>query len=279
MLALLKRTAVQLLVSNTDTAVDDDYSSWDAQTTLTLNVDDVRQLVPTLPTVPWSCVADTCSRAATPFYHVVKKTLVDDVNDLAQLLADMEHLSPDDYEFEESIASTAAEESVHHPGLTSSMEPVAPKFDPPLLRRSTFSRPPLRRRRKLYPEPNETLVIPSSDLSIPTITVTPCVDAPRDRSCLVPYQDVSFGNRLAVPMHPVVNGVHPPLLPKPIPYVDHWSFKDGHWWAVLPNVEEQMKRNMFSRPISRRRRPHGDICARPYRPRTPPHIHVPSRTT
>ena len=119
-------------------------------------------------------------------------------------------------------------------------------------------------------ELDEVLVIPSSDPSIPTIIVTPCPTLPRDRSCLVPYQDVSFGNRLAVPNYPVVNAAFPPQLPKSLPFVDNWCFKDGHWWAVLPPLEEQMKRNMFSRPVSRRRRPsHGDSWLRSCRLRQP----------
>lgn len=128
--------------------------------------------------------------------------------------------------------------------------------------------PPIfRKRRKTDPELDGVLVIPGSHPSIPTIVVTPCQDTPHDRSCLVPYQDASFGNRLAVPTHPVVNGVHPPLQLRPLPYVDHWCFKDGHWWAVLPTLEEQMKRNMFSRPIPRRKRAHSESHTRPFRAR------------
>ncbi|KAI0692959.1 hypothetical protein BC835DRAFT_1355432 [Cytidiella melzeri] len=268
MLALLKSAAVQLLVANSDAVEGDDYSGWDAETTVSLNVDDIRQLLPALPS--WNGVAEVCSRAASPVYHAVKRSFYDDIDNLAHLLAKLEPLSPDGHNLQESVAATAVEESVHHLDLAVPEQPLAWKAD---TASHAFSR-----RRIADPELDNVLVIPSSDPSIPTIIVTPCPNAPRDRSCLVPYQDVSFGNRLAVPMHPVVNGVHPPLLPKSLPYVDHWCFKDGHWWAVLPTVEEQMKRNMFSRPISRRRRSHGEAYTRPFRIRHSHHPHMAART-
>jgi hypothetical protein len=112
-------------------------------------------------------------------------------------------------------------------------------------------------------------VITNKYPSIPTIIITPCPTLPRDRSCLVPYQDVSFGNRLAVPMHPVVNDVFPPLLPKSAPHIERWRFKDGHWWAVLPSLEEQTKRGLFSRPITRRKRICQDSWIHPHRTRRP----------
>ena len=118
-------------------------------------------------------------------------------------------------------------------------------------------------------ELDDVLVISSSDPSIPTIVITPCPSQPRDPSCLVPYQDVSFGNRLAVPTYPVVNDSFPPMLPKPAPFVDRWRFKDGHWWAVLPAPEEQSTRGMFSRPMSRRRRVCVDSWSRHLRPCRP----------
>ncbi|KAI0094491.1 hypothetical protein BDY19DRAFT_22908 [Irpex rosettiformis] len=254
MLALFKNVAAQLLVSSSGIE-EDDYSSWEAETTLTLNLGDVHRLVPTLPT--WSGVAEACSRAAHPVYHAVKKTFTDDIDSLVHLLADLDPISPDDYDLEGSETSTIAQDS-------------APSLPVPL---PTYSNSPLtfRKRRKMDPELDGVLVMLSSDPSIPTIIVTPCPDTPHDRSCLVPYQDASFGNRLAVPMHPVVNGAYPPLQPRPLPYVDHWCFKDGHWWAVLPTLEEQTKRNMFSRPISRRRRAYIESHKRPFRIRHAPY--------
>ena len=95
---------------------------------------------------------------------------------------------------------------------------------------------------------DEPFTIRSSNPEIPTIVITPCPTQERDRSCWVPYQDASFGNRLSVPMHPAVNNVFPPLVAKPAPFVEHWRFIDGHWRALLPSLEEQMQKGMFSRP-------------------------------
>lgn len=89
---------------------------------------------------------------------------------------------------------------------------------------------------------------------LPSIVVTPCPSQARDRSGWVPFQDASFGNRLVVPSYPVVNDVFPPMVAKSSPIVEQWKFADGHWWALLPSLDEQMQRGMFSRPIHCRRR-------------------------
>lgn len=244
-------------------------------------------------------------------YEVVRKTFHEDVDHLAQLFAELEPMSLDDYEAEDEesvyavgpsvvlVASvcnrliclfhqTAAEQSIPDISLAVPEQPIQHQYDPlPRPYRKRRKSDPVRSISRIlrpfhsYPylqELDDALVISSTDPSIPTIVVTPCATVPRDCSCLVPYQDVSFGNKLAVPMYPVVNGVFPPLLPKPVPYVDKWCFRDGHWWAVLPPLEEQMKRNMFSRPVSRRRRiPHGDGWLRSLRTHPPPHSHISHR--
>ena len=33
-----------------------------------------------------------------------------------------------------------------------------------------------------------------------------------------------------------------------------WEYADGHWRAVLPSVDEQMRRGLHSRAVSHRRR-------------------------
>ena len=83
--------------------------------------------------------------------------------------------------------------------------------------------------------------------------MTPCPSLPRSEACLVPYQDAAFGNRLPVPTHPALNDVFPPLVAKPFPLVERWRYEDGHWRAQLPPVHEQMRKGMFSRPLSTRR--------------------------
>ena len=110
---------------------------------------------------------------------------------------------------------------------------------------------------------DEPFTIRSCNPEIPTIVITPCPTQERDRSCWVPYRDASFGNRLSVPMHPAVNNVFPPLVAKPAPFVEHWRFIDGHWRALLPSLEEQMQKGMFSRPaLSRRRKGYYDARSR-----------------
>lgn len=109
----------------------------------------------------------------------------------------------------------------------------------------------------------QSFTIRSFNPEIPTIVITPCPTQERDRSCWVPYQDASFGNRLSVPMHPAVNDVFPPLMAKPVPFVEHWRFIDGHWRALLPSPEEQMQKGMFSKPaLARRRKGYCDVRSR-----------------
>ncbi len=107
-------------------------------------------------------------------------------------------------------------------------------------------------------------MITNDDPSIPTIVVTPCASLPRASACLIPYQDAAFGNRLPVPTHPALNDVFPPLVAKPFPLVERWRYEDGHWYAQLPPVQEQMSKGMFSRPLSTRRQRAPDaarVCA------------------
>lgn len=112
--------------------------------------------------------------------------------------------------------------------------------------------------------------------AIPQIVITPCPTEPRDPSCLVPFQDSLFNTRLTVPNHPTVNSVFPPLLPdvpvsqRPLRAVEMWRYERGHWLAVLPSVEEQARRGLFSRGLRtkgcaarrRTRAGHGVVKAR-----------------
>ncbi|KAJ3524785.1 hypothetical protein NM688_g8503 [Phlebia brevispora] len=247
MFSMFKRlqTAVHIVTDSGDLA--EDCFSWEDEPVLTLNVNDLFAYVPSVPGISWERVADVCVKTVKPVYHAVQRTLQDDLDDFAQFMVELEdrHLGDGD---EVSVCETAAEESL--PPL---VQPEQAHSDLPC---SLARLRPLgsHKRRYVDPELDGVLCIPSSDPSIPSIVITPCPSQPRDRSCLVPYQDVSFGNRLAVPNYPVVNQAFPPLLPKPAPFVERWRFKDGHWWAVLPTPEEQITRGMFSRPMPRRRR-------------------------
>jgi len=94
---------------------------------------------------------------------------------------------------------------------------------------------------------------------IPTIIITPAPYQPREKSSLVPIQDTSFGARLAVPSHLPLNNVHPPMaLSASAPQVwsmRGWNYRHGHWYAVVPHLDEQDQRGLFSRPIWPRRNP------------------------
>ena len=74
--------------------------------------------------------------------------------------------------------------------------------------------------------------------------------------CWVPVQDACFGKRLVVPAHAAVNEVFPPQLGMGRAGVlaRQWEYADGHWRAVLPSVDEQMRRGLHSRAVSHRRR-------------------------
>lgn len=98
------------------------------------------------------------------------------------------------------------------------------------------------------------LRIENDNPSIPTIVITPCETEERESSCWVPVQDACFGNQLVVPSHPVVNEVFPPLLARPMMCGRKWEYREGHWRAVLPSLEEQVRRGLFSRVLSAKRR-------------------------
>lgn len=61
-----------------------------------------------------------------------------------------------------------------------------------------------------------------------------------------PPQNVNNDN---IPM----GRVNPPLIEK-------WKWKEGRWWAVIPDVGTQERKGWYSRPVSARRR-----AARPSR--------------
>ncbi|GJE86264.1 hypothetical protein PsYK624_023440 [Phanerochaete sordida] len=253
MFSALRKTALGAIASP---ELDDDFTCWeDEPPTLTVNLDALYGLVSPFSRVSWGSVAASCAGTVA---QAVQRYFLDDVYELVQLMADVEFSNWEDYDF--SICETAAEESLSM-CLSAQAGPSSSNHRP---------RSPVRqvvKRRRSDPELTGPLVIKNDNADIPTIIITPCPTLPRDKSCLVPFQDVSFGNRLAVPMHPVVNEAFPPLLPQPVPYVERWRFQDGHWWAVLPTLEEQLKRGMFSRPITRRRRTHQDSWTRPQRTR------------
>ncbi|KAM5536001.1 hypothetical protein V8D89_010259 [Ganoderma adspersum] len=211
---------------------------------LSLNVDELCQLVWPLPQFAWNRVSDICTRTVAPVYNVLSSTLHDDVEQLAQLFVDMEVATALDRD-------TKYFEPVERDVLPTSLKRCQGTTDLTTLPR--LPSPPRARRRSSPSAHSNSLVISNDGPSIPTIVVTPCPSLPREDACLIPYQDAAFGNRLPVPTHPVLNDVFPPLMAKPFPLVERWRYEDGHWHAQLPPVQEQMSKGMFSRPLSTRR--------------------------
>lgn len=44
------------------------------------------------------------------------------------------------------------------------------------------------------------------------------------------------------------------LQPSPLPRLDTWKWVNGHWKAIIPSLEEQTRRGMFSKPRGTRRK-------------------------
>ncbi|KAG2022772.1 hypothetical protein CC2G_000497 [Coprinopsis cinerea AmutBmut pab1-1] len=105
----------------------------------------------------------------------------------------------------------------------------------------------------------DPIIIPPLHPSIPYIVINHCGSQTHEEDvCRVPYQNSGFGQYLTVPTHPPFNQVHPPLLPTHahtmMPIMEKWVWKNGHWEAVLPSLEEQTLRGLCSRPILNTRR-------------------------
>ncbi|KAI0783369.1 hypothetical protein C8Q75DRAFT_703460, partial [Abortiporus biennis] len=224
MLSVLKRTAARALEGTSD--LGESCFGLEEEAILYLNVDELRDLIPQLPGISWHRVAELCSKTVTPICSAVKKSIDTDVEHLANVFAELE------------ANSKVIKQIEYQP--TELFIPVERTR---------------KRRRSSVSDLGEPLIIKPSDPSLPTIVITPCDPEPQDCSYWIPYQDAEFGNKLTLPSHPTLNAVHPPMLPKASPLVENWRYHDGHWWAELPCLEEQIEKGMFSRPtITRRRR-------------------------
>lgn len=98
-------------------------------------------------------------------------------------------------------------------------------------------------------------MVSSTHSPSPTIVVTLAPPQVQETSCRVPYQDQAFGNLLTVPSHPAFNKAHPPMIPDScsLPQFDSWKWGNGHWEAVLPTLNEQRRRGMYSKANIRRK--------------------------
>jgi len=222
---------------------------------LSVDVDELRNYI---PNNPWHRISQACTSTVAPVCTAVRDAVHSDIDSLARLLVDLEvyALTVSEVPSEDMNEASKACSSVPQPSV-SLCPSIAQDED---VHCNT---------RPVSPLGHHETTVPSYD--IPTIVITPCPSLPRDRSGWIPFQDASFGNRLVVPTHQVVNDVFPPLLAKSSPMVDRWKFVDGHWWALLPSLEEQMQRGMFSRPsYCRRRKACSDSRSKFHTPRSRP---------
>ncbi|TBU50033.1 hypothetical protein BD309DRAFT_946255 [Dichomitus squalens] len=244
MLSRLSQAASRTLTSTIEVGVRCSQADNDREV-LNLNVEELYQLVSPIPQLAWNRVSDICTRTVVPVYKIFSSTLQDDVEHLAQLFVDMEVALASERE-------TAYFEPAERDVLPTSLKRCQSTVDLTALPSMPSPRP--RGRRRICARVHDIpLVTTNDDPAIPTIVITPCPSLPRQDTCLIPYQDAAFGNRLPVPTHPALNDVFPPLLAKPFPLVERWRYEDGHWYAQLPPVQEQMSKGMFSRPLSTRR--------------------------
>jgi len=230
---------------------------------LSVDVAELRNLFPPLPSFAWQHVTAAYTRTVLPICSTVYSTIHRDIDQLTQLFVDLDIASLTQTSSESYIEDADADDSGSH--AASDRMPAC----------ATPELPQRKRQRSHSSEPifESEWIIPSTDPSIPTIVVTPCPPQSPDSSCWVPYQDASFGNLLTVPTHPAVNDIFPPLLAKHSPFVEKWAFTGGHWKAILPSLEEQMQKGMFSRPMFlRRRRSCAHSCSRSLRSMKPKSI-------
>ncbi|KAG7452143.1 uncharacterized protein BT62DRAFT_285037 [Guyanagaster necrorhizus] len=99
-------------------------------------------------------------------------------------------------------------------------------------------------RRSHWPSPH--------NFQVPQIVLTTCPSQPPETLCRVPIQDSAYNQRLTVPTHTTVNSVFPPMRARspPVKTIKDWIWRDGHWQAILPDLDEQTRRGIFSRPSS-----------------------------
>ncbi|KAJ4485634.1 hypothetical protein J3R30DRAFT_1385151 [Lentinula aciculospora] len=192
--------------------------------------------------LPWWRYAGMCRKTLAPVCNDLQNLLCDDVERVAQLLSSLE--CSDEMEEFTCDCSSEAFEDVDSP---CSMN-IGPE-NQPLYR----ERPPHRQ----HLHSNTPVVISSLHNSTPTIVITPCDTQARDISALVPMQDSAFRTRLTVPCHPKLNHAFPPMVNVvpaicKIPELD-WKWSNGHWQALLPGIDEQTSKGIFSRAISRRK--------------------------
>ncbi|KAL0951821.1 hypothetical protein HGRIS_008487 [Hohenbuehelia grisea] len=217
------------------------------------------------PAAAWRSIAGMCGQVISPACRSIPGIFLDDFERVAEVLSEVESYDEEETEIEEraepakvKTPARLSSSPVRRSRIADRSSSCSPRSDS-----SPPERPRRKRRRSSNPHSNFPLVIPSTNPSIPTIVIIPADPSPLPTFGHVPYQDAADGHRLTVPQHPVFNASFPPMTPTPysLPPVARWCYKDGHWHALLPDLEEQAKKGVYSRALTTRRRP----CRRPAR--------------
>jgi len=225
-------------------ATDDSSHSLEDEEAFSLDMNAITAFFPS-PDSSWRHVAGVCGQAISPAYKSIRTVLNEDVENIARLLYDL-----DPWE--------------KKPDQNNDAEIAIPASRPQHLSGNT--KPPANCHHKRWTPSNAfdgPILFPSKHSSAPSILITPCATPSRPCSSRVPLQDASYGNKLVVPGYPHLNSWFAPLVLKPgyAPLlVERWKWREGHWWAIVPDLEVQGRKGWFSRPISARRR-----AARPCR--------------
>ncbi|OCB85558.1 hypothetical protein A7U60_g7205 [Sanghuangporus baumii] len=197
-------------------------------------------------------VAGACGKLFSPLYRYVGSAFTNDVEKVVLAL----HEADPDF----SADSQDEDEDIYVISFSSSEASVdfVSRTDEPVKNEATLSNSPppsVRGVGHLSGRP-----VPQN-ITVPRIVITPAPPRQsREMSSCVPVQDTYFGARLTVPAHTALNACHPPMAPPSSPYmplyttIRSWAYRQGHWCAVVPGLDEQERRGIFSRPINLRRR-------------------------
>lgn len=241
MLARLSRGTARLLDVRLESRDDSSHLPEDEET-FSIDINALTKLLPS-PDFPWRRVAGVCEQTISPVYKGIQDMLNEDVENVTRLLYELEPVE-EEGEMDVKVNYAAATPASYPTGDTTPLPTCYHK------------------RRCSLNALDHPLLIPATHPSVPSILITPCAPSPRPFFSCVPLQDASYGNQLVVPGYPHLNSCFAPLIMKPghTPLVEKWQWKEGHWWAVVPDLEVQGRKGWFSRPIRARRR-----AARPCR--------------
>jgi hypothetical protein len=244
---------------------------------IVVDVDYLKEFLAPLPEHAWRRLLGSVS----PMYKSVQSAISQDSDHVVELLMRLEL----DCERRRSENSSMPTHPLidSHADLTDSCHTTAI----PVPQRNGL-RSSRRRRRSATGTASTDLKYPNTDSSLPIIIITPCpphvhAEASSSRT---PYQDSAYRTRLVVPGYFLANDIHPPQLPQPLSYAQvdtslrsccrssshsssswkyahfgastmsfkEWKWKDGHWNAVLPSLEEQAERGLSARSLTTRKR-------------------------